>query len=63
MRNPNRLYDFYDEVRRIHMEYVPDWRFSQLVCNVFGSIDIFFYMEEDKALQQLKTYFGENKEK
>jgi hypothetical protein len=59
MRETNRLYKFYDEVRRIHMQYVPDWRFGQLICNVFGTIGTFFYMEEDDALQRLREYFGE----
>lgn len=57
-RDPNRLYDFYDELRRIHMEYVPDWRFGQLMYNIFGTEDIFYY-EEDKALKRIKKYFGE----
>lgn len=61
MRNPNRLYGFYDELRRIHMQYVPDWRFAQLIMNVFGTTDI-FYMEEDYVLKRIKKYFGETSE-
>ena len=57
-RDPNRLYYFYEELKRIHMAYVPDWRFSQLISNIFGAEDI-FYMEEDYVLTRIKQYFGE----
>ena len=56
MRDPNRLYSFYDELRKIHMTYVPDWRFSQMIMNVFCTIDI-FYLEEDDILRQIREYF------
>ena len=58
MRDPNRLYKFYDELKRIHMTYVPDWRFGQLITNIFGSYDI-FYLEEEDILRRIKRYFGE----
>lgn len=56
MRNPERLKSFYDELARLH-EKLPDWRFSQLICNFadwYGG-DI-FYMEEGRFLQLLKDY-------
>ena len=65
MRDPNRLYKFYDEIRRIHMEHCPDWRFGQLVSNIEswiqhekGIADI-FYIEEDGMMKLLKEYFHE----
>lgn len=58
MRDPNRLYNFYDELRRMHMKYVPDWRFGQMINNIFGNVDI-FYLEEDEVLKKVKEYFGE----
>lgn len=58
LRNPNRLYNFYDELRRIHMTYAPDLRFSQMMYIIFGTEDI-FYFEEDKVLKRIKAYFGE----
>ena len=58
MRDPNRLYNFYDELRCLHMNYAPDWRFSQLMYNVFGNDDI-FYLEEEYVLRRIKKYFGE----
>lgn len=33
MRDPNRLYVFYEEFRRIHMEYFNDLRFGQFIDN------------------------------
>ena len=58
MRDINRLYGFYDELRRIHMTYVPDWRFCQFMYNIFGTQDI-FYLEEDDVVKRVKQYFGE----
>ena len=58
MRDPNRLYNFYDELRRIHLTYVPDWRFGQMMNNIFYNEDI-FYMEEDEVLKRVKEYFKE----
>ena len=56
MRDPNRLYKFYNELMRIHMENFPDWRFGQLIENIDVWIcentnrpDI-FYCEEDEFL-------------
>lgn len=61
MRKPERLYPFYEEVRNIHINYFPDWRFGQLCSNFFGWLasekgkDLFF-PEEDKMLEYLKEY-------
>ena len=62
MRNPNRLYEFYDKLRDIHITNVPDWRFGQLMSNFLTWVyntkntDIFF-PEEDKMIQLLEEYF------
>ena len=52
MRDINRLDDFYDELKIIHKECFPDWRFGQFMCNLErwlqankGLTDI-FYIEE-----------------
>lgn len=64
MRDPNRLYKFYDELRDIHMTYFPDWRFGQLINNVLGwwtakyKRDIFF-PEEDEMIEIFKEYIEE----
>ena len=61
MRNPERLNDFYDEIKQIHKECFPDWRFGQMCSNFFGwlasekKIDLFF-PEEDKMLDYFKEY-------
>ena len=60
MRDPKRLDGFYDEVKRIHKEYFPDWRFGQLMTNYLrwlydGGTDPFF-PEEDRILECLKEY-------
>lgn len=64
MRNPARLDGFYDELKRIHKQYFPDWRFGQLCSNFFGWLmsekkrDLFF-PEEDEMLDWIKEYSGE----
>lgn len=57
-RNPNRLYEFYNELRRIHMTYCPDWRFGQMFKNIFGNEDV-FYLEEEDVMKRIRQYFGE----
>ena len=63
MRDPNRLYTFYDELRNIHIEHFPDWRFGQFCSNFFGwlydqkGMDLFF-PEEDQMLKYLKEFVG-----
>lgn len=62
MRNPDRLDKFYDKLKEIHKENVPDWRFGQLMSNFLTWVyntkntDIFF-PEEDKMIQLLEEYF------
>lgn len=57
MRDPSRLDYFYDELKKIHKENFPDWRFSQFISNVVSWIgtDI-FYFEEDKMLEIFRAY-------
>ena len=66
MRNPNRLYTFYNEVMRIHMEQFPEWRFGQLMINFLGwlqqrGVDPFF-PEEDTMLELFKEFAGVDEE-
>jgi hypothetical protein len=58
MRDPKRIDEFCKELATIWKE-VPDWRFGQLICNVFGSCmhDPWFY-EEDDMLKVFHDYFG-----
>lgn len=61
MRNPNRLYDFYNKLQEVHITYFSDWRFGQLCGNFFGwlmsdkGIDL-FYPEEDKMIEYIREY-------
>ena len=63
MRNPNRLYKFYEELCRIHMEHCPDCRFGQMIMNVLGQMQSGgrdpFFPEEDEMLTYFKKYFHE----
>ncbi len=61
MREPNRLYNFYRELQKIHITFFPDWRFGQLMLNFFHwltnekGIDVFF-PEEDMMIEYLREY-------
>lgn len=63
MRDPNRLDDFYIQLKTIHKTKYPDWRFGQLMSNFFGwlysekKVDLFF-PEEDKMIEYLKEFTG-----
>ena len=62
MRDPNRLYNFYNKLMKIHMENFPDMRFGQLVCNlerwlqINKKIDDIFYIEENAMLRYLDEF-------
>lgn len=64
MRDPNRLESFYEEVKRMHKEHFPDWRYGQLVYNFMSwlankkKIDIFF-PEEKELIELFKEFSGE----
>ena len=62
MRDKNRIYKFCNEFADIWANNVPDWRFGQLICNVFGQMagegrDPFF-PEENEMIDYFKKYFG-----
>ena len=54
MRDPNRIDPFLEELGKLWKEY-PDFRFGQLLKNVFGDRDP-FYLEEYEFLARVKTY-------
>ena len=64
MRKPERLYDFYNELTRVHITHFPDWRFGQFVSNFCGWIvrekerDPFF-IEEPVMIDLLHEYVGD----
>ena len=62
MRDVNRLYGFYNELMKIHMENFPDWRFGQLINNlerwlqVNKKIDDIFYINEIVMLHYINEF-------
>lgn len=57
MRPIERLDKFYDELKRIHKEYFPDWREFQLFYNMFRDMEEDpFYWETDQAIDFIKKY-------
>lgn len=63
MRDPARLDKFYEELKTIHKEKFPDWRFGQLMSNFAGwlyqdkHVDCFF-PEEDAMLAYIREFVG-----
>ena len=53
MRDPNRLEQFYQQLKNEHELHFPDWRFGQLMVNFLGwlqqAVDPFFPEEDDMA--------------
>jgi len=64
MRNPERLYPFYEELTHLHRTYCPDWRFGQLMNNFLVwhvqkySSDI-FYVEDGEMKKRIHDFFVE----
>ena len=60
MRDINRIRPFLDELEQMWLK-VPDWRFGQLISNVFtifdGHDNAIFNCEDDKMLEIFKNYF------
>ena len=60
MRDPKRLDNFYDTVRKIHQEKLPDWRFGQLMGNFLGWLTEqngdYYYLEDAQTLKYFEEY-------
>lgn len=61
MRDPKRLDSFYDKMKEIHKEKLPDWRFGQLMLNFLsmymtGNETELFYMEDKELIKKLEEY-------
>ena len=65
MRDPNRIDFFLAELGKIWKEECPDWRFGQLVVNVFeaNTRAAILFSEEDKMLEIFEDYFNIIKKK
>jgi hypothetical protein len=60
MRNPDRIDEFCEWLRFLWHK-CPDWRFGQLVSNVYGIEENprFFYMEDDEAMKLIQIWSTE----
>lgn len=66
-RDINRIDPFLQELGTIWKEQCPDWRFGQLMFNVYRvmlthNTDL-FYMEEDELLDYIRDMFDDGKRK
>ena len=62
MRDINRIDSFCNKIKE-YWKRVSDWRFGQLISNVYSSgyIRNPFYMEEEETLELFENFFkGEN---
>ena len=60
MRDPKRIKDFCDRLAVAWENNVPDWRFGQMICNVFGEMAIEqdpFFPEDDKMIEYIEGFF------
>ncbi len=57
MRDPNRIKPFLEEFEKLWNEF-PDWRFCQLVVNLFGRDP--FYLDDDVALEIIRKEKDKN---
>lgn len=61
-RDPNRIYKFCNQLANLWVTYCPDWRFCQLVNNVFyrDGGNGYFYAEEDNAIKMIEDYISKH---
>ena len=61
MRDPKRIDAFLDEMKKV-WHLVPDWRFGQLMINIFRGLDRDpFFIEDEQMLDIIKTEFDMDK--
>ena len=67
MRDPNRIDKFCNELAKLWHK-VPDWRFGQLMMNLFAVYKIkysavdWFNAEDDELINFFKEYFNKDAE-
>lgn len=62
VRDPNRIEPFMTEIGNLWRENCPDWRFGQLIENVFGEMGYNWWMlEEPRMLEEFNKYFNKGK--
>ena len=58
MRDIKRIKKFCNELADLWANNVPNWRFGQLICNVFGTLNEDpFFPEEDRMIEIFKDFF------
>lgn len=58
MRDIERIDKFCNQLAEIWKTNCPDWRFGQLIVNVFSSFDIDpFFPEEEQMIQKFEKFF------
>lgn len=58
MRDIGRIRKFCSQLASIWERQCPDWRFGQLICNIFEPMDRDpFFLEEDEMMNYIKEYF------
>ena len=65
MRKPERLEEFYRQIKNAHQTFFPDWRFGQLMINFLGWLSQKvepFFPEEDEMLEYIKQFSAGLKE-
>lgn len=63
MRDPNRIDSFCKKLAQ-YWKNVPDWRFGQLISNVYGASGVRdpFFAEEDETLELFEKFFDKPKD-
>ena len=66
MRDPDRLNSFYENIKNIHKNNIPDWRFMQLMFNFLSwHVSKYktdgFYIEEEECLKRFELFIKEMK--
>lgn len=60
MRNPNRLDEFYDRLKKVHKERFSDLRFGQFMMCVLGDMMSYgrdpFFPEEDEMIKFIEEW-------
>ena len=63
MRDPKRIPKFLNKLGKYWQESCPDWRFGQLIINVFDSMDVDpWLLEEGPMLKEFENYLNIEKD-
>jgi hypothetical protein len=61
MRDPERLEEFYKQLKELHQKKFPDWRFGQFMINFLGWLGKKrdgFFPEEDEMAEYIKQFIA-----